>query len=278
MNSFAGDLRVGVSGADEVEHVPLAPGQPARVFAGRGLRAGRDRSDAQPAHSLPGHPGGCGRAEVVECAKGGAQVVGVGAVQQRQCRVVRTAQVGPGRRGCGRVIADHQAVRRGHLAVHRERRSGAPQPDRDRSPFPHLAAVGEVGGALGLPYRLRVATLQPERLHAGQPHRRDPLGLAAAVGGLLRLVQVSPRGRSLTAASPQDADADQRIEPVDRRGHAPQELRAQRDRLVPPAGLLHHVRTLTGQAGGIGTHVPFVAVGQPLHEERSASAYRRWRL
>jgi hypothetical protein len=58
MNIFAAITGVAVPGADQVEHLTLALGQPEGVRAGRGARPGRDRPDAEPARLLPGDPRG----------------------------------------------------------------------------------------------------------------------------------------------------------------------------------------------------------------------------
>jgi hypothetical protein len=52
-----GDLGVSVAGADQVECLPLTPGQAQPMGLRRDPRPGRDRPDAQLAHLLPGDPG-----------------------------------------------------------------------------------------------------------------------------------------------------------------------------------------------------------------------------
>src|SRR5262249_1470332 len=81
----------GVPGADQVEHLPLAPGQPGRMRTGRGPRPGRDGPDAEPAHLLPGDPGGGRGAQTVEDLQGLAQRNLLVRVVQNQGRLVETA-------------------------------------------------------------------------------------------------------------------------------------------------------------------------------------------
>jgi hypothetical protein len=92
---LGGDLRVGVPGADQVEHLALAPGQPERMGAGRGSRPGRDRPDAKPAHLLPGDLRGRRCAEVGEDCQGLAQRRLRRRVMQGQRGLVRAAQAAP---------------------------------------------------------------------------------------------------------------------------------------------------------------------------------------
>jgi SAM-dependent methyltransferase len=55
---LGGDLGVAVPGADQPEHLALAPGQPERIGPGRAPRPGGNRADAKPAHRVPGELGG----------------------------------------------------------------------------------------------------------------------------------------------------------------------------------------------------------------------------
>ena len=147
-----GDLGVGVPGADQVENLTLAPGQPERVRAGRGPRPGGDRPDAEPAHLLPGELGGGRGAEAGEDLQGLAQRRLLRRVVQGQRGLVRAAQAGPQPGGLLPVACHLQPVGLGELTARRPGRTGAPQPDGDRAAVPGVAA----GRRRHRPARLRV--------------------------------------------------------------------------------------------------------------------------
>ena len=90
-----GDLGVGVPGADQVENLVLAPGQPERVRTRGSPRSSGDRPDAELAHLLPGDPGGSGGAEIGEDPQGLTQrCLFCGIVQGQRGPVVHTVTVG----------------------------------------------------------------------------------------------------------------------------------------------------------------------------------------
>jgi len=68
-----GDLRVGLLGADQVENLVLAPGQPERPLPGGRVRAGRDRPGAEHPQALPDDLGGGSGAQADDDAEGLAQ-------------------------------------------------------------------------------------------------------------------------------------------------------------------------------------------------------------
>ncbi len=90
-----GDLRVRSPGADQVEHLPLASGQAARMRPGSSPGAGRYRLDAKPAHLLPRDAGGSGGAEVIEGLQRVAQGLLIGSVTERHRGVERAAKLRP---------------------------------------------------------------------------------------------------------------------------------------------------------------------------------------
>ena len=66
-----GDLRVGLLGADQVENLMLAPGQPERPLPGGRVRAGRDRPGAEHPQALPDDLGGGSGAPGPRTTRGG---------------------------------------------------------------------------------------------------------------------------------------------------------------------------------------------------------------
>lgn len=114
-----GDLRVGVPGADQVEHLTLAPGQAERVLAGRGSRPGGDRPDAEPTHLVPGDLRGGGGAEAGEDVQGLAQCRLIRRVVQGQRGVVRAAQACPRPGGLLPVACHLQPVGLGEVSARR---------------------------------------------------------------------------------------------------------------------------------------------------------------
>ena len=97
------------------------------------------------------------------------------------------------------------------------------------------ASRGRLELGLGRAGQVALRASAPRR---GPARRSRELRLAGAVRRRRRLVQALP-GAGVAAAGPDLAQAQQRVDPVDRRRRdAPQQVLAQRDRLVPVAGLL----------------------------------------
>src|SRR5215475_11883201 len=164
-----GDLRVREPGADELEDLTLAAGQPERVLARRCARPGRDRPDGEPAHLLPSEPDRGRRAEVDEGPQRLTQRVLVGTPEQGQRGLVGAAQLGPQAGGAGPVAVDLKLVGRGELTAWWPGRTGTPQPDRDRPLLPAVAAAGNGVGQLSFAACFSQLVFQPERLGARQP-------------------------------------------------------------------------------------------------------------
>ena len=195
---LGGDLGVAVPGADQPEHLALAPGQPERMarVALRGP-AGIER--------MPSRRIVCRVGWTAATAPRPVKIVSAwrsAASSAASCRA-SAASYGQPRaapsRDCFLPLACYlQPVGPGQLTARRPGRTSAPQPDSGLAAVPSVRAGRDIIGPFGLlrgPVRL---ALQPARLGAGQPHRNDPLWLTGGVRGRRCLVEILPGTRLAT--------------------------------------------------------------------------------
>ena len=254
MNSRAAISALVCPAADQVEHLALAPGQPERVLPGcrRGARSG---STATPSRRslVPDDPGGRRRAEVGRGWSSARRSAASSPAPRPAPAPPRTGSPDRVHASAARSGSPSSCSRYGSATGPR---TGRPDPVRRQ---PHRDRAAEPG------VERRRARRRPARPRAG-PRRSAPrastprpgpaapalsyCGSPVAVGGGGRLVEARP-DVGVTAAGPDQAQPDQRAQPVDRGRRRPgqqfRELSA--TRLVPPAGALQRVGPLAAQAG-----------------------------
>ena len=271
-----GDLGVGLPGADQVEHLALAPGQPERVAPGWPARpAGIDRTpSARRRCRMTWAAASAPRPVTMPSASRRAASSGASsrasAASYGQPRSVQAARPRPGRRRAAAGTA-----RPPRLA--RARRS--PVRRSQTATAPRSQALGVVHTSSASSASRRAASSSPSSQCASA--RASRTGTRFCGSPASSAVATASSRYSQTPGSPRRARiAPSRISEQSRlTGDGPtsmQDLRAQRDGLVPAAGPLQHVGVLAAQADRERGDVVLVAVRDALGcRYRSASANSR---